>query len=180
MPGPTADLYALLACHGAACLLAHTEGMGAFFRWCSPRPNAPHTIITSLFATSSPFELLWLFGTLQGVGSDLQRSLGRLGFVALYLGGSLSSVLFAAYTRHSANGAGGALAAFAFHALAAPNMRHNIFGVTMGARMALAAQAALASYPAVNGAARPGVVLALNGIPIFLGAAYWHLRLVSR
>lgn len=174
LPGAESDLYVLLACHGAACALAHSQGMPVFFRWCSPRMSSPFTLLTSIFATASPFEMLWLYGTMLGVGRDLQRGLGRLGFLALYLGGGLSSVLVAAYFRHSANGAGGALAAFAYHALAAPNARHSIFGLEMGARMSLAAQAALASYPAFNGAARPELVLALNGLPILIGAALFH------
>mgnify|MGYP003317459870 CR=1 FL=1 len=46
--------------------------------------------------------------------------------------------------------------------------------------LALAAQAALASFPAINGAARPGAILALNGVPILIGAVAWHLRAVLR
>ena len=88
----------------------------------------------------------------------------------LYLVGGLSSAVLSAWLRHSANGAGGALAAFTFHALAAPHARHSILGLPMGPRMALAAQACLASWPAINGGARPGLVLSLSGLPILVGA----------
>ena len=177
VPGAQYDLYALIAAHAAAVLLAYHD-MRAYHRLCSPRLSAPHTLLTALFAASSPFELLWLVGSIMGLGPDLQRSIGRLGYLALYLGGSLSSVLLAAYLRHSVNGSGGALASCAYHALVAPHARHSIFGLEMGARMALAAQAGLASLPATHEGARSAVILALNGVPMLVGSAvfFWTRR----
>ena len=52
----------------------------------------------------------------------------------------LASSLCSLVLRHSANGAGCALASCCFHALAAPHSRHVIFGLEMGARPALAVQ----------------------------------------
>ena len=180
MPDREFDLYALLACHGAACLLAHTYGMLFFFQTFSPSLSKPHTLLTAIFATSSPFEMLWLCGCILGVGSDLQRAIGRIGFLILYIAGGVSSVLLAAYNRHSANGAGGALASMAYHALAAPRARHNILGFDMGAKMALAVQAGLASWPAFNGAPQPLLILALNGLPMLVGAGAYQMRGVLR
>ena len=177
VPDAKYDLYALIAAHAAAVLLAYTD-MGLYHRLCSPRLSAPHTLLTALFAASSPFELLWLVGSIMGLGPNLQRTIGRLGYLALYIGGSLSSVLLGAYVRHSVNGSGGALASCAYHALVAPHARHSVFGLEMGARMALAAQAGLASLPATHEGARSAVILALNGVPILVGAVvfWWTAR----
>lgn len=181
LPGAQVDLWALLACHGAACAVAHAYGMATFYRWCSPRASEPLTIAASIFASASPMELLWLYGSLLGVGADLQHSLGRAGFLALYCGGGLSSVLLAMYLRHSVNGGGGALASVAFHALRYPHARHSIFGLTLGAKAAVAVQVGLASLPAFGGAARPEAVLALNGLPVAFGAgAFQVLRRTLR
>ena len=170
LPGAKYDLYALVGAHGAACLVSYVYGIGTFLRFFSPRFSAPYTIPLSLFATASPFELVWLSGSILGIGSGLQRSIGRGTFLLLYLGGALASSLLAASYRHSANGASGALAAHAFHAIAAPHARHSIFGMEMGAKAALAVQAGLSTYPMLSGG-RAGTAIALNVLPMLLGAA---------
>ena len=175
MPPREVDLWIILALHGAACALAYQEGMAAFLRWCTPRFNAPHTLITGCFATPSPFQMLWLWGSVFGAGADMQRSLGRLGFLALYLCGALSSVLISANLRYSATGVGGILATFACHTLTAPLARHAVFGIEMSARMALAAQVGIATLPNLSSeGSKAAVVLALNGAPLFVGAAFFQ------
>ena len=168
------DLYGLAAAHGAACLVANQYGPGYYHRLFSPRFSSPVSLVLGIFATSSPFELVWLSGSILGVGAELQRSLGRGAFLMLYCGGALASSLVAAYSRHSANGAAGALATFAFHALAAPSARHSIFGLEMGARNALLAQAALSTWPMLNGG-RPATACALNAVPIAMGGILFRL-----
>ena len=181
LPGPDAELYALAAAHGAACLVMHQYGPNTFYEHFAPRFSKPHTLVAGGFATASPFEMLWLGGTLLGLGSGLQRAIGRVGFLVLYLGGAFGVSLFAASQRHSSTGSGGALASFAYHVLAAPSARHNIFGIEMGARMALAVHFGISTWPSLNGSTgRPLIGLALNGLPIVFGGALWWLRLLLR
>ena len=175
VPGPKADLYALVAMHGSALAVRYQYGPTAFFRHFSPRLSDPHTLLLGGFATSGEFEMLWLGSTLLGLGHELQRSIGRGGFLVLWLGGATSVSLVAATQRISSSGAGGALASFAYHALAAPFARHNIFGIEMGPKAALSAQAILATWSAFNGdAPRPAAILALHGLPILLGSLLWQ------
>ena len=93
LPGPQADLWVLLAGHAAGCATAYAYGQGFFFRLFSPRFREPYTLLLSLFATSTPWECLWLYGMLFSTGPALQRILGRVGFAVLYLGGAACSTL---------------------------------------------------------------------------------------
>ena len=161
-----------LAGHGLAVAVSYSLGPTTYFQHFSPRWSEPHTLLCSCFATTSPFELLYLSGNLLGVGAELQRSAGRAFLLLLYLSGAASVSLLAAQWRHSATGAGGALACGAYHALRSPSARHSVFGLEMSAKAALAVQVAVASWPAFNGAVgRPAVLIALNCVPALLGAA---------
>ena len=173
LPDQQLDLYAIVGAHGLAVLFSYNYGMTTFFRHFSPRFSAPHTIFLAMFATSSPFELIWLSSSLFSVGATIQRIIGRGTFLLLYGLGAMSSVLIAAYNRHSASGASGVLAAYAYHALAAPRARHSLFGVEMGGRAALMVNAALATWPMINGGSAP-MAMALTGTPALVGAAIWY------
>lgn len=176
LPGPQADLWVLLAGHAAGCATAYAYGQGFFFRLFSPRFREPYTLLLSLFATSTPWECLWLYGMLFSTGPALQRILGRVGFAVLYLGGAACSTLLSAVYRHSATGTGGPLAIATYHTLLAPYARHSIFGIEMGARAALAVQIGICSWPALSGnAPLPALLLALNGLPVLFGALAWQL-----
>jgi hypothetical protein len=177
LPGAKVDLYVLVAAHGIPCAVMHQYGPAAFYHAFSPRWSEPYTVLLGGFATSSPFEMVWLGSTIMGMGPEMQRAIGRLGLLLLWLVGAFAVSLLAASQRHSCSGSGGALATFAYHALQAPYARHNLFGIEMGARAALAAQFAIASLPALNGGAdRPGVLLALNGLPILVGSVLYHMH----
>jgi hypothetical protein len=177
VPGPEIDLWALLGANGVACAVCYAYDVRTFYQIFSPRFSEPHTLLTSMFATSSPFELLWMYGTILGLGRSLQRALGRGGFLALYLSGGISATLIALFQRHSSTGAGGVLATLTYHTLLAPHSRHSVFGIEMGAKMALAVQVGFCCWPALSGqAARPGVLLAMNGMPTFLAAALFFAR----
>ena len=171
LPGPAVDLWALTGLHGVSCLVMHQLGPEVFYSHFAPRMSEPHTLLLGGFASPSPFEVLWLGGTLLGLGPDLQRAIGRGGFLVLWLGGALCSSLLAASRRRSGTGAGGALASFAYHVLSAPNARHNIFGIELGAKAALAAHLGIATWPSVGGQLLTGV--ALNGLPVVFGSAMW-------
>jgi hypothetical protein len=200
LPNQKFDLWLVLGLHAAACGLYHTQGPGPFYRLCSPRFSAPHTFVTAIVATASPFELIWMYGNLIDAGSDVQRALGRIGFLILCalppfpverlptltrsgphpnadaLGG-LSSAVAAAYCRHSANGAGGTLAVLAFHFLRQPsNVRFRVMNIQMSPVAALGVQALLAAVPSLSGD-RPQTALALVGAPVVLGATCCFLWL---
>ena len=64
-----------MAAHGAACLVANQYGPVTYHRLFSPRFSSPASLVLGIFATSSPFELVWLSGSILGVGAELQRSL---------------------------------------------------------------------------------------------------------
>lgn len=171
------DLWVLLGAHGAACALAHLD-LGAYHRHFTPRLKRPHSLLLGAFATASPFELLWFGSSLLGVGAELQRGLGRLGYLALYLAGAAASTAFATATRHSSNGSGGVLATCAFHALAHPNARHSVFGLEMGARASLGAQVLIASCPSfVAGGA---TLLTMNAIPVAVGIGIFQSGALAR
>lgn len=173
------DRYALLAVHGAACLLSQTD-TGQFHATFSPRWSRPLTIPLSLFATGHLMELMWLSSVLLGLAGELQRLVGRANFVVLYLGGGLSASLLGLLWRHSTTGAGGVLACVAFHVLERPHVRHSIFGLEMGGNVALAVQLGLTCYPSLAGgrAGRPLLVLAMGALPAAVGAALWWSRLL--
>ena len=212
LPGRKVDVYALVGTHGASCAISYAYGLGFFYRHFAPRFSRPHTILFSAFATSHPFTLLWLASLLLGIGSELQRALGRIGFALLCtrplpfdllfkahmiaslalslecapiesrshggadLGGALITSLFAAAYRRSNDGTGGVLALCCYHALAAPNAQHNIFGIQMGAKMALACQVAIASLPAFSGGqSQPGTTLVMAALPLAVGAVAFRV-----
>lgn len=182
LPGPQYDLYALAAAHGVACFVYHSYGPGTFYRYFAPLLSKPHTVLCGAFATSSAFEMLWLGSSLLGLGHELQRALGRAGFLALWLCGALGMSLAAATQRHSTNGTGGILAAFTYHTLAMPHARHSLYGVSMSARSALAVHLGIACLPAFQGSDKPAVALGLAALPLAVGAAFFHggwLRLRS-
>lgn len=169
MPGPEVDIWALLAAHGTACAIAYTHGAGLFYRHFSPRFSHPHTLLLSLFSTSTPFEMLWLYSSLHSVGPGLQRTMGRAGFLALYLSCAAIVTLVAAANRHSMASAAGMLAVVTYHTLMAPNARCSILGFEMGAKAALAVQFGICAWPAISGGtARPSLLLILNALPVFL------------
>lgn len=172
LPDEKMDLYGLLGAHGLACAYSYHYGKIAFFRLFSPRMMEPHTLLFAMFATFDPFELVWLSSGILSLGADLQRSLGRTGFLSLYCGAAFVTAITAAYNRHSANGAAGALAAYAYHALVAPGARHSLFGIEMGARAALMVQCMLSAWPLRQ---RPGMAMVLNAIPILVGGLFWHV-----
>ena len=129
LPCAAIDLYILAAAHGSAIAVFYHFGPTVFYQHCAPRFSAPYTILTGAFATSSLFEMMWLTSTLFGLGHDLQRSIGRVRFLLLWLGGAGSVSLVAASLRHSCSGAGGVIAAFTYHAIVAPRAQYNIFGM---------------------------------------------------
>lgn len=175
LPGGEYDLYALAALHGFACLISHKYGPTVFFRHFAPRLVEPHTVLGGAFATSSPFEMLWLGSTLLGLGHELQRALGRGGFLALWLAGAVGMSLAAAVLRHTCTGTGGILASFTYHTIAAPHARHSLYGIEMGARQALAVHVGIACLPAFQGASRPHVAIGLSLLPLVIGAAFHQL-----
>lgn len=178
-PAAEADLYALLAVHALACYFRMFDP-GAYWRYFSPAWSRPLSVPASLFATGGVWEVVWLASLLGHIGNELQRRIGRLGFLALYGSGGGIATLLALLTRHSTSGGGGALACCAFHALQHPTARHSIFGVGMGANAALAVQLALACLPSLQGrVARPALGIALNVAPVVVGAALWRSRALS-
>ena len=171
VPGPRFDLWVLLGMHATGCVVSYTYSSEVFFRYFSPRFDAPYTLLLSLFSPTTPWELLWLYGMLFSTGPAMQRALGRLGFLVLYVLGAASTTLLSAWQRHSATGKGGPLAIVTYHALLAPNARHSIFGVEMGAKAALAVQIGVCTWPAFTGdAPKPWLLIALNALPAMLGA----------
>ena len=172
LPGPSVDLWTLCGFHGASCMVMHQCGPATFYGHFAPRWSAPHTLLLGGFASSSPFEVLWLGGTLLGLGPDLQRGIGRGGFLALWFGGALCTSLLAASRRRSGTGAGGALASFAYHVLSTPNARHSIFGIQLGAKAALAVHLGIATWPHVGGGELV-TGIALNGLPVMYGTLLW-------
>ena len=171
-----ADLWSLMAVHAISFACYHYSPT-TYFRYFEPSTRRPHSIPLAAFATSSVFSMLWLGSTLLSLGPDLQRLLGRRRFARLYLGAGLASTCFSLAFRHSATGAGGAIATIAYHALAAPHARHDIMGVPMGARTALAVHVGIASMPALGAAAHvAGRVLAINLVPVAIGAGAYMLR----
>ncbi len=157
------DVYGLVAAHGAAALL-HSQDIAAFYRHFAPRVSRPHTLFTSIFATSGLFEALWICSSLLSIGGDLQIALGRGGFAALYIGSGLLISLCALYSSSATPGHGGLVAALVVHTRMFPRLRRSIMGVEMGAWSALAAQLGLASLPAFRGAPRPLLLLGLTAL----------------
>ena len=61
----------------------------------------------------------------------------------------------------------------------APLSRYNVFGIEMNAKAALAVQIGFCVWPALTGnSARPGMVLALNLLPVAIGGACYYWRLL--
>eukprot|EP00967_Tisochrysis_lutea_P004052 scaffold4825_cov38-Tisochrysis_lutea.AAC.2 len=172
------DVYMLGAIHAYSTFCSNE----IYFRNFAPRLRAPHSILLGSVATRSMWELLWVGSTLLGLGSDLQRAVGRFGFIGLYLGAGISASLVSALYRRSAHGHGGVLALCAYHTFMAPNARHNIMGVELGAKSALAVQLALACSGAFQGDA-PLPVFASNLAPCLVAIAAYclvRLRLIPR
>lgn len=169
------DPYLLLAAHAYSTFCPSAT----YFRHFSPRSSVPHSVLLGAVATRSTWGLLWVGSTLVGLGAELQQALGRMGFLCLYLAAGLAASLVSMSFRRSAHGHGGILAACAYHALVAPNARHNLMGVELGARAALAVQVGLASSAAFQGDA-PVPVLLANLAPCAVAAAAfganrWHI-----
>jgi len=76
------DVYMLAALH-AYSAFCPTD---VYFRNFAPRLRRPHTVLLGAVATRSIWELMWVGSTLLGLGTELQKALGRGGFLALYLG----------------------------------------------------------------------------------------------
>lgn len=168
------DLYTLLGMHVIGAVLCY-QSPGIFIKYFSPRLSHPHTVLLGVFACTSPIELVWL-ASYTSMGRDLQKMVGRLGAIALYLACGLSSSLASAMLRRSATGAGGMLGAFAYHALAAPNTSHNLLGITLSPPKALLAQLVLSSWDAVTMPDQRLPLLICNGLPTALGAVIFLAR----
>lgn len=172
------DLYLLVAVHAYSTFCPSAT----YFRHFCPRARVPHSVLLGAVATRSTWGLLWVSSTLLGLGAELQQAIGRLGFLGLYAAAGLAASLVSMASRHSAHGHGGVLAACAYHTLVAPNARHNIMGVQLGARSALAAQVGLACSAAFQGDA-PGPVLLSNLAPCAVAAVAFgatRMRIASR
>jgi len=162
---PKWDLWLLAGVHGTACA-CYMQSPMLYHQLFSPRASAPHTVLLGAFASSNPWELLWIGSTIVGLGQELQRALGRAGFIGLYLVAALASSVCSMLLRCSARGHGGILAAMAYHTILSPRSQHNIFGLTLGARQALAVQTVMAGWPL---AGQPVALIGVFG-PLLIGA----------
>jgi len=169
------DLYAMLGMHCIGVFLCY-QCPGTFFEHFSPRLSHPHTVVLGMFACTSPVELLWLVSFASWLGRDLQKMIGRLGAIALYVACGLSSSLASAILRRSATGAGGLLGAFAYHTLAAPNASHNILGIALSPPKALLAQFIIMSWDVVTIPDQRLPLIICNGLPTALGAVMFFVR----
>ena len=142
----SADLTLIASLHGAACAWAAFDST-SYAQHFGPRAAAPHTILLGSFASATPWETLYLSSTVLGLGGDLQRELGRVGFVVLYAVAGLASSVCSMLTRRSALGSGGAMATLTYHVLSAPGARHSVWGVDLGAKQALEVQVAIGLLP---------------------------------
>ena len=167
---PSWDRYLLVALHALACACANFDP-ASYFRNFEPRASQPRSVLLGAFGTSQPLHMMWLAATILGVGADVQREIGRMRFVGLYVAAGLASSFCSMLFRASASGAGGALACYTFHVLAAPHTQHSIFGVTMSARVALAVQLIIACSPAIGQPwHRARKLLLINLVPTAIGA----------
>ena len=168
------DVFVLAGLHALACATFHYD-VAAYYRHFAPRWSRPQSLVLGIFGVPSPWELLWLITSLVNYGPELQRALGRLGFVHLYLAAGLASTVAGLMLRCGGTGAAGVLAHLTFHVCRQPSARHTIFGVTLPAPAALAVQVGFASWQLLQtGGAL--AVLAVSGTPCALGAAAHFLR----
>ena len=168
------DVFVLAGLHALACATFHYD-VAAYYRHFAPRWSRPQSLLLGIFGVPSPWELLWLITSLVNYGPELQRALGRLGFVHLYLAAGLASTVAGLMLRCGGTGAAGVLAHLTFHVCRQPSARHTIFGVTLPAPAALAVQVGFASWQLLQtGGAL--AVLAVSGTPCALGAAAHFLR----
>ena len=169
------DVFVLAGLHALACATFHYD-VAAYYRHFAPRWSRPQSLVLGIFGVPSPWELLWLITSLVNYGPELQRALGRLGFVHLYLAAGLASTVAGLMLRCGGTGAAGVLAHLTFHVCRQPSARHTIFGVTLPAPAALAVQVGFASWQLLQTGGAVAV-LAVSGTPCALGAAAHFLRL---